>query len=66
MNSIKQLKLELAKQVFGEDAPANLQAGLCVYCKEPALAKCHSDAGKREVAISGICESCWDEMFKDE
>ncbi len=66
MESIKQLQLELAKQVFGEDAPTNIEAGLCIVCKEPALQKCHSEAGRREVKISGICESCWDDMFKDE
>lgn len=63
---MQKLKQELAKQVFGEDAVFNMEAGLCIACKEPALAKCYSDAGRREVAISGLCEVCWDEMFKDE
>jgi hypothetical protein len=43
-----------------------LAKGLCVVCGEPALAKCYSEAGRREYQISGSCESCFDEMFKEE
>lgn len=63
MNKLDNLKDELAKQVFGEDVLKKREAGLCVYCGEPAMAKCHSEAGRREVAISGLCEVCWDECF---
>jgi hypothetical protein len=40
--------------------------GLCIQCKLPAIPRCHSDAGKREFAISGLCEICFDGMFEDE
>ena len=35
---------------------------LCWRCQEPALLKCYSDAGRREVNISGLCEPCFDEI----
>ena len=43
-----------------------LNKGLCLICGEPALPKCYSDAGRREYAISGSCERCFDAMFADE
>lgn len=33
---------------------------ICLVCKLPALPRCYSDAGRREVAISGLCEPCFD------
>lgn len=40
--------------------------GLCIECKLPALPGCHSDAGRREFAISGLCEICFDAAFEDD
>jgi len=37
----------------------------CIQCKEDALSKCYSDAGRREVYISGYCETCFDELFEE-
>lgn len=48
---------------FGPDALKNRQAGLCIECGQPALEKCYSEAGRREVRISGICEICFDNLF---
>jgi len=39
---------------------------LCISCKEPALKNCYSEAGIREVHISGMCEKCFDALFEDE
>jgi hypothetical protein len=39
--------------------------GICIDCKEPALAKCYSDAGRREYRISGLCEKCFDSITAD-
>jgi len=39
---------------------------LCVVCKTPALANCFSEAGRREVFKTGICEKCFDDLFKEE
>lgn len=35
-------------------------------CKQPALARCHTNAGRREFYISGMCEQCFDKMFSEE
>ena len=32
---------------------------ICIECGEPALAKCKTAAGRREVAISKLCEPCF-------
>jgi len=39
---------------------------ICLNCGRPALEHCYSNAGRREVFISGICEECFDKMFKEE
>lgn len=40
--------------------------GMCIVCRQPALPRCHSDAGRREYWISGTCEQCFDEMFAED
>ena len=52
-------KIELSKQGLSRD-------GLCISCREPALPKCYSEAGRREYSISGMCEKCFDEMFGED
>ena len=32
---------------------------LCIGCGEPALAKCKTEAGRREVSITKLCEPCF-------
>ncbi len=39
--------------------------GLCVACREPAIPKCRTDAGRREYRISGMCEKCFDECTEE-
>ena len=41
-------------------------SALCIQCKQPAIPRCHSEAGRREFAISGMCEVCFDAMFAEE
>jgi hypothetical protein len=39
----------------------------CRSCKQPFSDKnVHTDAGRREIQISGICEDCFDRMFEEE
>ena len=33
---------------------------VCIKCGRPALEHCYSNAGRREVFISGLCEECFD------
>ncbi len=39
---------------------------LCIRCHRPAYEHCYSDAGQREVGITGLCELCFDEITKEE
>lgn len=39
--------------------------GRCRKCGHDALARCYSDAGRREYAISGMCELCFDDLFAE-
>lgn len=34
--------------------------GICIACKQPALPKCHTEAGRREYLINATCEECFD------
>lgn len=46
------------------DKPALMPTDkICVKCKAPAFY--YSDAGRREISISGVCEPCFDELFKE-
>src|SRR5208282_4692687 len=43
-----------------------MSSALCIKCKQPAILRCHSEAGRREFAISGLCEVCFDDMFAED
>jgi len=64
MSTLQQFKDQLAKDAFGTTAKEARAKGLCINCKEPALPKCYSEAGRREYKISGLCEKCFDEITK--
>lgn len=67
--ALEDIKDKLGEAVKAETglSPAEAKAqGLCFECKEPALPKCYSAAGRGEYQISGMCEKCFDEMFADE
>lgn len=38
----------------------------CVHCGEDIIDNCYSLEGVKEVVISGFCEKCFDELFKDD
>jgi uncharacterized membrane protein YgcG len=42
--------------------PSNKAKGLCIKCGQNALDNCYSEAGRREVAITGLCEKCFDKI----
>lgn len=63
----------LTERPIGEFAPdwaRNVERckadGLCPECGRVALDHCSTIAGQREVAISGMCEECWDALFADD
>ena len=57
---------DLTREEYGIGLIEATKQGICVQCKEPALPKCYSAAGRREYAISGMCEQCFDAMFADD
>jgi len=66
MNSLEVFKAMLRKNANLEDTATSIPAGMCISCRQPALPKCYSDAGRREYAISGMCEQCFDECTKED
>lgn len=64
MSKLEDLKDELQKAAGMLPRKEAWEKGLCVQCRQPALPKCYSDLGRKEYRISGMCEACFDEMFK--
>jgi len=60
--NLQVFKDNLAKELFGKTTQEAKAEGLCAQCKEEALPKCYSEAGRREFTISGLCEKCFDEI----
>ena len=54
--SPKEVSESIAKSVYGKTNAQAQQSSLCLECKQPALPRCYSEAGKREFVISGLCE----------
>jgi transcription elongation factor Elf1 len=46
--------------------PENKAEGLCIRCNQEALPRCTTDAGRRDVEITGMCEICYDEIFMED
>ena len=53
----------LGREAFGASPSDRKAKGLCVDCGQPALERCYSEAGRRDVAITGMCELCFDALF---
>lgn len=67
MNRTKELEdlNESMGQQLYKASPAECKAmGICIDCKEPAIPNCYSDAGRKEFYISGLCERCFDSLFR--
>ena len=65
MRPLQKLKDSLAREAFGETKQEAQQFGSCIYCKQLALPRYYSEAGKREYRISGLCELCFDEITEE-
>ena len=55
----------LAKEATGITQTEAWGKGICVECKQPALPKCYSEAGRKEYNISAMCEVCFDALFAE-
>jgi uncharacterized CHY-type Zn-finger protein len=58
---------EIMKQAgFGEEVKA-VEQGLCPFCKKPINQEDFRDAlSRKEFTISGLCQKCQDEFFKED
>lgn len=63
--NIQAFQDKLAKEIYGQTSAEAQSVGLCLQCKEPALPKCYSEAGRKEYRISGLCEVCFDKIFEE-
>ena len=52
------------KAGFGMTREEAWEKGVCVECKKPPTF--YSEAGRNEYRLSGMCEPCFDDMFKEE
>ena len=39
---------------------------ICFQCGRIAKEHCYTEAGLREVEISGLCEECYDKLFEED
>jgi len=60
--SLQNFKDNISHQLYGITKSEACELGVCVQCKEEALPKCYSEAGRKEYKISGLCEKCFDEI----
>lgn len=64
MSYLQKLKDKLAEEAFGQCVSNARAEGLCISCKQ--LPRFYSAAGRREYAISGLCEYCFDDITKED
>jgi hypothetical protein len=63
-NPLHELKETFGKGIYGLSPTDCKEKGICISCKEPAIPRCHTEAGRREFYISALCEECWDKIFE--
>lgn len=61
---LQSFKDSIARDAFGMTKQEAHAKDICIKCKEPWEPKTHSEAGKKEYLISGLCEECFDEITR--
>jgi len=59
---IDQFMDEIGQKIFGKSRSECWAKGICIDCGELALPKCTTEAGRKEYAISCLCEPCFDSI----
>lgn len=62
---LQSFKDDVAKSAFGMTKAEAHAKNICIMCKEAWEPKTHSEAGKKEYQISGLCEECFDQITKE-
>lgn len=64
--NLQDFKDTLSRDACGMTVAEAHEAGVCIDCKKPdPLSRCHSEEGRREYDISGMCEECFDALFAE-
>ena len=56
---------DVAKRFFGRTLTKSLDTHICVSCGEPAV-EFRDDKSAVEWRITGLCQKCQDEVFKED
>jgi hypothetical protein len=56
---------EFIFDITGVDRVAAIKENRCVSCKAKVETDFRDDLSKREYSISGLCQTCQDEVFPD-
>jgi hypothetical protein len=66
MSALNDFKEGLAQRSYGMSVQDARKNGICIHCRRLAAANCKTLAGIQEFQISGLCEFCFDELFKED
>jgi len=61
---LQNFKDNLSRNLYGMTTKEANEKGICIQCREKAIPKCYSEAGKKEFYISGLCELCFDSILR--
>lgn len=64
MADLDAFKNHLSRLAHGMTKAEAHEAKICVRCKESPEFKTHSEAGRKEYLVSGLCEECFNELTK--
>lgn len=64
--NLKNFQDRLSIAAHGITKDEAIAKAICVECRLDWRSSTKSEAGIREYAISGMCEECFDTLFKDE
>lgn len=62
--SLQQFKDDMSRAAHGMTVAEAHQAGVCLACRLPPTI--HTQAGRREYQISGLCEPCFFKICKED
>uniref|UniRef100_A0A6M3KIF7 Uncharacterized protein n=1 Tax=viral metagenome TaxID=1070528 RepID=A0A6M3KIF7_9ZZZZ len=61
---LQNFKDNLSRNLYVMTTKEANEKGICIQCREKAIPKCYSEAGKKEFYISGLCELCFDSILR--